>query len=303
MKNIDLHALRLLDEIYKTGSFSRTADRLGLTQPAVSLALVKLRTHFDDAMFVRVGNAMHPTPQMEGMIEGVRMAIKQLDATLNYRLEFDPATTERTFKVAMTDIGQIVVLPRLLQALQQRAPRARLEFINISDRINQQLESGEVDVALGFMAHLSEGIYQQTLFEDRFVCLVRTGHPRIRNAMTLADFEHESHVQVQTSGTGHLYVDRTVETRGIRRHVAVRIPNFMGLALVIAQTDLVVTLPRRAGSAMSQYAPVTAWPVPFDLPAYAVKQHWHEHQMRDPGNRWLRALHVEVFGNQPPPAA
>ncbi|MBX6319567.1 MAG: LysR family transcriptional regulator [Pigmentiphaga sp.] len=301
MANIDLHALRLLDEIYKTGSFSRAADRLGLTQPAVSLALAKLRAHFNDAMFVRVGNVMRPTPQMEGLIENVRLAIKQLESTLSYRLEFDPLTTERTFKVAMTDIGQIIILPRLLNALRVRAPRARLEFINITERIAQQLESGEVDLAIGFVAQLSDVFYQQTLFEERFVCLARTGHPRIRDALTLEDFESESHVFVQTSGTGHLLVDRTIETLGIKRRIAVRIPNFLGLATVIGSTDLLCTVPKRAGVAMAQMGAVTAWPVPFKLPSYAVRQHWHERQARDPGNRWLRELHLEIFGEDRAP--
>lgn len=295
MENIDLNSLRLLNEIYETGSLSRTADRMGISQPAISIALGKLRRRFDDALFIRVGNTMKATPQTDGMIAGVKSAIDMLEATLAYRSNFDPKTTDRTFRLAMTDIGQIVMLPKILDAIASVAPYANINISNISERTPQLLESGELDLAIGFVPLLSAGFFMQALFKDRFACLVRSDHPRVKENLTLEQFKHESHVVVTTSGTGHLIVDRILEEKKIARKVAVRIPNFLGLVTIISSSNHLCTLPRRAALIMAQTEIVSAFPAPFPLPEYTVKQHWHERQARDPGNRWLRALLSELY--------
>jgi len=295
MENIDLNALRLLNEIYETGSLSRTADRMGLTQPAISIALGRLRRHFDDALFVRVGNTMQATPQTEGMIEGVRAAIAALESTLTYRQAFEPARTERRFRLAMTDIGQIVLLPQLLDALALSAPAAQVEVVNISEQTPQLLIAGELDVALGFIPELSAGFFMQTLFEERFACLVKTGHRRIKDALTIRHFKEASHVIVTTSGTGHFIVDRTLEEMKITRKIAARVPSHLSLAILVGHTDYVCTLPKRAATALAAGGAVSALPVPFKLPTYAVKLHWHKRQNHDPGNRWLRSLLSSLF--------
>lgn len=295
MQNIDLHSLRVLDEIHKTGSLSRTADRLGLSQPAISIALAKLRKHFDDQLFVRVGNEMRATPQTEGMIEGLRASISALEATLNYRLSFDPKTTERSFRIAMTDIGQIVMLPKILEMLGTIAPHAILEISNITERTPTLLESGELDLAVGFVPYMPAGFFQQALFQECFVCLSRSAHPRIKCPPTIAQYRNESHIIVTTSGTGHLVVDKALEENHIIRRIAVRIPNFLGLSTLIGTSDFIATLPRRAGLIMAENQNVKAWPTPFALPDYAVKQHWHERQNRDPGIKWLREVMRKMF--------
>ena len=297
MLNIDLHSLRVLDEIYKTGSLSRTAVHLGLTQPAISISLTKLRRHFDDALFVRVGNVMKPTPQAEGLMDNVRAALAALESTLAYRLDFDPATTDRTFRIAMTDIGQIVILPAMLDVLKREAPFARLQVSNVSDRTPQSLEAGELDLALGFIPQIPEAFFQQALFRERFACLCRVDHPRVAGPPTLAQFEQESHVLIETSGTGHLIIERTLEGLRIDRRIAVTIPNFLGLATIVGHTDYLCTLPRKAALIMARGGEVAAHDLPFDLPDYTVRQHWHERQARDPGNRWLRSVMSSLFSS------
>lgn len=301
MANMDLHTLRVFDEIYRNCSLSKAADRLGLTQPAISLALAKLRRHFDDALFVRVGNIMKPTPQAEGMLPNVQAAIAAMERALSYRLSFDPATSECAFRIAMTDIGQIVVLPRLLDELAVAAPRANAEISNITDRAPQLLESGALDLVVGFVPQLQAGFYQQALFSERFACLARSDHPRVREAPTLEAYTAEAHVVVVTSGTGHMIVERTLEQLGVNRRVMVRIPNFLGVPAIVGNTDYLCTLPRRAALIMAQDKRLSAWDLPFELPDYVVKQHWHERQMRDPANRWLRELMTRLF--LAPPAA
>ena len=295
MTSIDLNTLRLFNEIYETCSLSRAADRMGLTQPAVSIALGRLRRHFDDALFVRVGNAMQATPQAEGMIQGVRSAIAALDATLAYRATFEPANSERVFKIAMTDIGQIVLLAQLLDAVALEAPRAQFHITNISEQSPEMLVTGELDVAVGYVPQLSAGYFMQTLFKEQFACLVNAQHPRINNELTMRDYTEESHIVVPTSGTGHFIVDRKLEEMKVVRKVVVRVPGHLGLANIVGATEHICTLPRRAATVLAAGGAVKAYPVPFELPEYAVKLHWHERMNRDPGNRWLRALLKRLF--------
>lgn len=293
--NIDLRLMLLFDEIYKTGNLSRAADKMGLTQPAVSIALARLRRHFNDPLFVRTSSGMAPTPCAEGLVNLVRASIAMLQATIGFRLEFVPEKSDRLFRICMTDVGQIVLLPGLLNALRNSAPGVRVHVTSINETTSMALESGDIDLAVGFMPNIDGSFYQQVLFEEEFVCLARFEHPRVGPALTLPAYESELHVVVTTSGTGHLVVDQSIQIQNIKRQVGVQIPNFLGLATVIGATDYLCTLPRRAGEIMGQTSQVRVLTPPFRIPSYQVKQHWHERQARDLGHVWLRNVVAGIY--------
>ena len=295
MNALDPRLLMVFDEIYKSRSVSRAAESLELGQPAVSIALAKLRRHFDDPLFVRTSSGMDPTPLGEELVRPVRDALAALERVLGHRAGFDPRTSDRRFSVCMTDISQLVLLPRLWAHLRATAPGIRIDIAHLSADTPKMLESGEADLALGFIPQLEAGFYQQALFRQDYVCMVSADHPRIRKGLTLADFEAEDHAVVSFSGTGHLILDRELARQGITRRVALRIPNFLGVAFVIEHTDLIVTIPRRLGEVLEGRGRFRIFPVPFELPDYAVKQHWHERYHHDPGNRWLRGLISELL--------
>lgn len=296
LASLDIRLLHVFDEIYKTRSVSRAADQLGLGQPAVSIALGKLREHYDDPLFVRTSSGMDPTPLGEELVQPIRRAIEALHEALGYRTAFDPATVERTFTIAMTDISQLVLLPGLWARLREVAPGVYIEVVNLSAETARMLEVGEVDLALGFMPQLDAGFYQQALFRQHYVCLASSHHPRITGSLSLSQFVAEDHAVVTTSGTGHLYVDRELARQNITRRVAVRLPSFLGVAFVIERTDLLAIIPARLGEMLAGRGEFTSYPVPFDLPNYTVKQHWHERYHDDLGNRWLRGVIRELLG-------
>ncbi|MGY6272880.1 LysR family transcriptional regulator [Achromobacter denitrificans] len=299
MNNLDLNMLRVLDEVYQTRSLSRTANRLGLSQPGVSMALARLREHFEDPLFVRVGHEMRPTAQAEGMREGVIAAIAALESTLTYRFRFDPFTTERVFRVAMSDIGQIVMGPRLLETFWQLAPQAGVEFVAITDRTPELLETGLIDLAVGPVPNVPEGFFQQAVFKEEFVCLASLEHPRIVRGITIDQFREEGHVVVISSSYTHVAIERALEERRIRRRVAVRLPNFLLMPKLVATTQHIAMLPRRAGLTMATETPgLAAYPPPIKLPGHTITQYWHKRQSQDPGNRWLRDLFVDLFGDR-----
>jgi len=295
MSSIDIRLLAVFDEIYKTRSVTAAAEALELGQPAVSVALSKLRHHFGDPLFVRTSSGMEPTPFSEGLVRPVRAVLDALALVLDHRSEFDPATSDRTFRICMTDISQLVLLPKLWKRLRATAPGVRIEIGPLSGDTPRMLESGEADLALGFIPQLEAGFYQQLLFRQNFVCMVAADHPRITDALSLAQFEAEDHAVISSSGSAPAIVEREIARQGIKRRVALKIPNFLGAAFVIEHTDLLVTIPKRLGDVLQGRGAFCIFPVPFELPEYEVKQHWHERYHQDEGDRWLRGLVSELL--------
>ncbi len=298
MDSIDIRLLMVFDAIYKTRSVTAAAEVLDLGQPAVSVALAKLRHHFGNPLFVRTSNGMEPTPFSEGLVQPVREVLGALEKVLGHRGEFEPARAERCFRICMTDISQLVLLPRLWKVLRESAPGVRIEIIPMSSDTARLLESGEADLAVGFVPQLEAGFHQQSLFVQNFVCMVGQGHPRIADTLSLARFEAEDHAVISSSGAAPSMLEREIARQGITRRVALKIPSVLGAAFVIEHTDLLLTVPRRLGDVLQGRGAFRFLPLPFPLPEYEVKQHWHERYHHDEGNRWLRRLiaHLLVEG-------
>jgi len=291
----DLELLAIFDEIYKTGNVTRAAANLGLPQSTVSLGLGRLRSHFNDRLFSRTARGMVPTPRAQNAIEDVRRAMQALQHALADQPVFDPAGSEREFRVCMTDISEIVLLPRLLNHLREIGPGIRLEISKISQDSPAELADGSVDLAVGFMPHLEAGFYQQVLFDQSFVCLVAASHPRVGDSLSRDMLRQESHIRVLSSGTGHAIVDKVLAAEGIERRIALKLPSFLGVARIVAQTELLAIVPYRYASEVAEIEAVRLLPVPVALPGFQVKQHWHERYHADVSNRWLRQTVADLF--------
>jgi DNA-binding transcriptional LysR family regulator len=295
MPDLDLRLLSVFDEIYKTRSVTRAADVLGLGQPAVSIALATLRDHFSDPLFVRTGNGMEPTSLGQELIQPIRDALNALDRAFGYRTSFNPRTASRTFSVCMSDISQLVLLPRLWAEIRAVAPNIEIDIAPLSSETPRQLESGAADLALGFLPQLDAGFYQQTMFGQHYVCMIAANHPRIRESLTMHRFRSEAHAVVIGAGTGHSIVEKELARQGIKRRVALRIPSYIGVAFVVEGTDLIVTVPQRLAEVLKGHAHFHIFPTPMPLPRYSIKQHWHERFHQDPGNQWLRSVISKVL--------
>ena len=294
MAGLDLEWLAVFDEVYKTSSVSRAAERLGIAQASASIALGKLRTHFDDQLFSRTARGMQPTPRAQTLYPVLRKVLAELELARASRQAFDPLVAEREFRICMTDISEIVLLPKLLNHLRTAAPGVRVEVEKISTASARRLEDGEVDLAVGFMPQLEAGFYQTVLFAQNFVCLAAEKHPRIGARMSKAAYARESHVLVTASGTGHSIVDKVLANAGVVRRVALKVPSFLGVARIVAETELIATVPLRFGEVMQTRERIRLIPTPYPLPHYDVKQHWHERFHSDAGNAWLRRTVAEL---------
>jgi len=295
LDTIEIRLLQVFDAIYKMRSVTEAAVALDLGQPAVSVALSKLRHHFGDPLFVRTSSGMEATPFSEGLVRPVRGLLDALEVVLGHQNTFDPATSKRLFRICMTDISQLVLLPRLWKALSVDAPGVRIDVLPLGSDIARMLESGEADLALGLVPQLEAGFYQNVLFSQKYACMVSAHHPRIQKELRLEQFASEGHAVVSSSGAAPLILEQELERLGIQRKISLNIPNFIGAALVVEHTELILTIPERLADVLQGRAAVRIFPVPFPMPQYGVKQHWHERFHNDLGSQWLRRVITELM--------
>jgi DNA-binding transcriptional LysR family regulator len=286
---LDTKLLRLLDLLYSTGSVTRAAELLGQSQPTVSIWLGRLREVLKDPLFVRTPNGMQPTPRAQAL-----MALAALRQISEWQPDFDPATACRKFRICMTDASHITLLPQLLAHVRSVAPQVALEAARIDANTARLLTSGEADLALGLIPELETGFYQQSLFEQQWVCLANARHPRIQQTLTVAQYEAEAHAVI-TSGTGSSLLASALKRHHIERKVLLEMPGFLGLPAILSTTDLIATLPRQIGETLARVAGLAVLPCPLAVPSFMVKQHWHERFQHDPANRWLRGVCASLF--------
>lgn len=295
MIDFNIKLIAVFTELYRTKSVSITADKLGLTPSSISMSLGRLRTLFHDPLFVRTPQGMEATPRAAEVVLRLQQAAQLVEAALEEQPSFDPAVSPREFRIATTDLGEVILLPVLLGALTRLAPKATLRVVHVSQDTPRQLQDGDVDLALGCIVNLENGFFQQNIFLENFVGVVRPGHPRIGDQPTLADYLAEQHVVVSVPGSGHALIEKSLERKCIRRTVAVQLPSSLALPAILLESDLVVTVPRRLGRLFSTVHGLRPFELPFVLDAIPVKQYWHERFQYDAGLKWLRHVIVQIF--------
>ncbi len=292
----DLNLLTVFDAVLAEGGISRAAERLGLSQPAVSNALARMRKATGDRLFVRLGNTMAPTPYAQGIADPIRQALTGIRIALGASQEFDPATSQRSFAIYLTDLGEAYFLPRLLERLNRVAPGVHIRILPMPpESAEDALRNGEVDLAIGNLPDLGAGFYVQRLFRDRYVCMVRRDHPSIGERITAKQFAAAAHAIVTPSGWGHGIIERTLIEHVLEQRIALRMQNFLVLASIVATTEMVAIVPHSVGSQLSQHNDVKLLPLPIAISAFDIKQCWQERFHDDRGNRWLRKQFAELF--------
>ena len=296
VRDVDLNLLRVFDAVLRERGVTPAASLLGLTQPAVSNALARLRKLFGDSLFVRTPSGMEPTPFARELAEPVRQALALLESALAHGPGFDPASASRAFRFYMSDVGQIEFLPPLVERVQSEAPGVRLEAVALDvDGIGAALAAGGLDLAVGFLPGLGPPVRRRSLFRDPYVCLMRADHP-IRS-LTKKRFLEASHALVTYRG-GHRVIEEALERAGLARNIALRVPHFTVVPMVLERTDLVLTLPARVASVFERRGAFKSLPPPLAIPPAEVAVHWHERFEADPGNRWLRERVIELFAER-----
>ncbi|MCX4162967.1 MULTISPECIES: LysR family transcriptional regulator [Paraburkholderia] len=300
MQELDLNLIPYLVAMEDTRNVSRAAEHLGVSQPRVSTALGRLRDYFGDPLFVRTSRGMEPTPRALALLPAARDALMRIEKGMLDAQDFAPATSTYTFSIALSDVGEIVFLPRLLQTLAERAPHANLRSVSLPPaHVERGLESGDVDLAIGYFPDLSgNNFFQQRLFSHRFICMMRSGHPLASAPLTLAQFVAAGHAVVRAEGRSQEVLEKFLEKKRIRRRAVLETPHFMSLPFILARTDLIATVPHAIGFAyVTEHASITLVEPPLVLPRFDLRQHWHRKYHNDPRTNWLRGVVSELFND------
>jgi len=299
VQDIDLNLLRVFDAVLRERGVTPAAARLGLTQPAVSNALARLRSLFGDALFVRTAAGMDATPFARGVSEPVRQALALLESALAHGPGFEPAGSTRGFRFYMSDLGQIEFLPPLVERVQKAAPGVRLEAVSADlEHIADALGTGALDLAVGFLPTLGPPVERRALFRDPYLCLMRADHPAAKSRFTKKRFQEASHVLVTYRSGGHRVIEEALERAGVARRIALRVPHFTVVPMVLERSDLILTLPARVARVYERQGKFKTVPPPIPMPPAEVAVHWHERFEADPGNRWLREQIIELFSSK-----
>ena len=296
-KTLDFNLLPIAIALYDELSVSRTARRLGMSQPAVSHALRRLREAFDDPLFVRGPSGIVPTPRAHTIVRAARPHLEHLQEELLKGERFDPATSTRAIVLGLSDIAEMAFLPSILDHLRTRAPKCPVSTVTLPDaQLAEALEKGDVDIAAGYFPALAQRNFRQRrLSRHGFACLMRAGHPLWKSRLTVSAYLAAEHVVIRRAGRSQEVLERFLERRRMRRKVVLYTSNVLSVPFIVMDTQLVATLPyavvTRFASITSQVA--AALP-PFDVP-YDLKLHWHRRFDNEPRSIWLREELTAVF--------
>jgi len=296
---LDLNLFLVFRAVYQTGSVTLGGDRVGLTQSAASNALKRLRERFNDPLFVRTAEGMVPTPLAQRLIVPVEEGLTRLAQGIEQGRQFDAASSDRSFRIVINDIGQWVMMPRLLAAAKEAAPGVRFETIDASlPEARHAMVHGQADLAVGSWRPMGPTFFQQRLFDETFVALMSADHPLAARDMGVDDYLAAEHIAYRPSGSTDAELQNALQRVGVlaQRRVVLTAAHSLGLPAILAGSRMLLTAPSRLAHAILDARPdLRLAPLPFDVTPFAVRQQWHERFQHDSGNRWLRQLFMALF--------
>jgi DNA-binding transcriptional LysR family regulator len=305
----DLNLLEYLDVLLRERNVTRAASHLGLSQPAMSNGLGRLRILFDDPLLVRTSDGMTPTERALELQPVIREVLAKVDKAVQPQADFDPASAERFFRIMATDYAESTIFPPILHRLREAAPGITLDIMTPSDVSFLDVEQGKVDMVINRFDSIPQSFHQQTIWEDDFACLFSVDNP-IRNNFTLETYLQGQHVWVSKTGMGvgvgmnpddvqRLgWVDEALNRIGKQRRITVFTRHYQAAMLMAEQNDLIVTIPAKAAKLQAHNPRVVVEKPPFEIPPIALKMAWSPLLQNNPAHQWMRHLIVEVARKQ-----
>jgi len=291
----DLNLLVTFDALLAERSVTRAAERVGLSQSAMSNALRRLRSLLNDPVLVRTRDGMAPTQRALELVDPIHEALAQLDRALTSDSGFDPRTSQHTFRIGTADVIEFLLVPQLLQRLAAEAPGINLEVSQLQGGLPvEELRTGRLDLAIGNFSDVGEPFQSQTIMRENLVCAVRKDHPRIGRRLTLKLFTELGHALVTPHGQPGGVVDRVLAERGLARRVVVTTPHFLVAPILVVHSDLIVTLAERVARAFASFLPLEIFKPPIDVPGFSLGIIWHSRTADDPPHRWFRGVLTDL---------
>jgi len=295
LRGIDLNLLTVFDAIVAEGKLSKAGERLGMTQPAVSGALARLRITFDDELFIRTGQGMEPTPKAHTLIEPIRDALSIIQATLEHSKTFDPYTSQRVFKLSMSDVVELSLMPLLLKKVSEQSPSISFEsFPELSKSSFELLKQGQLDIYFDYIEPKDKQLEYYKVAEDFAVVIARENHPRIDKKISMKQYLAERHIILNHRHNRKTVLEQLLEGKKLPRKVLAEVRQYTAVPEMVTQTDAIAVLPKRLAYYYANLLPIKIMPFPLllnKLPAFMI---WHKALNQDQGHLWLRKLILEL---------
>lgn len=302
IRKLDLNLLVVLEAIHAEGSLTRAAQRLHLSQPALSHALARLREALDDPLFLRQGNRMVPTPRTQRLMGPLHEALGLIGDAVQEGARFDPATARQEFRLGLRDVFEATTLPALLGVIAREAPGVRLASVRADRReLEADLADGRLDIALDVLLPLAPDgdIRREPLSRDRLMVVARRGHPGIRRGkLSLESYLAAGHLLVSSRRRGPGFEDQELARLGHERHIVLRCQHYFAACRVVEGTDYLLTMPAQYAALANAGLGNVLLEMPVALPPMDVHLYWHESRDSDPANRWLRRQVSALFRPQ-----
>lgn len=292
--NFDLNLLRVLDALLREQNVSRAAERLALSQPAVSNALSRLRDLLDDPLLVRIGRRMQPTPRALALEGPIRAALQQIEQTLNAGETFDPRQSRQQFRIAVTDYVELMCMPRLLGLLSEQAPGIRIDIAHLSPSLPvEALDKGELDLVLGRFDEIPARFARQHWRSETLQVAVRKGHPQLAGYLDLDNFLRLRHLWVHGGQTRGM-VDQWLGEQGLSREIRYTTPNYLQAAHIVAGSELAAVLPTQLARQFAALLPLQLFDLPFEVGPFHLEIVSLAQRQRDPALQWLVGLMLAI---------
>jgi DNA-binding transcriptional LysR family regulator len=297
LRKLDLNLLLVFEALFRLGSVTRASNELCMSSSAFSHALARLRQSVGDVLFVRQSNRLLPTVRAQRMAGGISLALKLLSEHLRQPEHFDPASSEQEFVFSATDYTAFAVLPPFIARLQLVAPHLRIKVVYSAQKVAlEDLAAGRIDFSLGYSGDvdvLPTGVDALDWFSDDYVVIASQAHPRIQGGLTLEDYLSARHVVVTPWNESRGEIDVVLDALSLQRTVAVQLPTLLAAPFIIANSELIMTLPRHAAETLRGAAPIAVFEAPFAIPAYTLKVYSHSNYAHSEGHAWLRQTLLE----------
>lgn len=297
LAGIDLNLLVVFDALMTEQNVTRAGVRVGLSQPATSNALARLRNLTKDVLFIRTAAGIRPTPTAIVLHQKLRPTLQQIQSVLLEKSIFDPEVSDRTFAIGMSDNLGSTLLPNLMHRLQALAPRISVQIrAGNRQKLLSLLDDGQLDLVCGVFHEKIAWHREHLLFKEDFVCVCRKDHPVIQKTLSLDEYLSVSHLLISLKEDRIGLVDSLLSKRDLKRHIALSTPHFLTAPFILEKTDLIATMARRVAInfAYDRNLNLKLFPLPFSLPGFSVFMRWHQSTESSPACQWLRMIVLEV---------
>jgi len=295
LKDIDLNLLVILDGIYHEKNLTQAGRKLNLTQSGMSHALKRLRVIFDDQLFVRQGNYMNPTKLADYLVTEIQPVLRTLEDTLADKGQFNPENSDKVFRIGTNDYAVYILLPKLIATLKKIAPNVSLQVVHLNYEQRQTaFEKDSVDHIIGFPTQFGANVFQQKLFEDKELCIVRHGHPDIKDVLSLEQYIKAEFIHLSLAEYEQDTIDIKLNEKGLKRILRIRVEHELLIPKLVSETDYIANISERLALEYVKYYPINTLPIPIDKTEFHVCQFWHTRTQNHPAHKWFRRLLKEL---------